>query len=113
MSYQFDQLNTGMTGVTMDTFGNETTTPAIDKAIQQQRLEAQELLPSIKGILATLDEEIVAISDMRSYIKSLGARPTKAQIEDEYRARELHIAMIERLKMNIGNRVADYEATNG
>lgn len=111
MSYQFDMLNTGMANT--DTFGNETITNEVDEAIQQQRLEAQELLPSIKGILATLDAEISAVCDLRAYMKQLGTRPTKAQIEAEYAARELYITMIERLKLNIGNRVADYEATNG
>ncbi len=111
MTMQFDQLTTGNANI--DTFGNEGITHEVDEAIQQQRQEAQELLPSIKAILATLDEEIAAISDIRAYLKTLGTRPTKAQIEAEYAARELYITMIERLKLNIGNRVADYEATNG
>jgi len=112
MSQQFDFLNTGNTGV-VDTFGNEDVPVEVDEAIQQQRLEAQELLPSITAILATLDAEITAVSDQRSYMKSLGPKPTKTQIEDEYRARELFIDMVERLKLNIANKVADYEASNG
>lgn len=112
MSQVFDWLNTGNTGVN-ETFGNEEVPQVVDEAIQQQRLEAQELLPSIRAIMATLDEELAAIADIRSYMTTLGPKPSAAKLGEEYRARELYIGMIERLKLNIGNRVADYEATNG
>ena len=107
MSQQFDFLNTGNTGVT---FGNEEVPAVTDELLQAQRLEAQELLPSIKVILATLDTEIAAVADLRAYMKELGPRPTAAVITAEYRARELFIDMVERLKINIANRVADHES---
>lgn len=112
MSAQFDYLNTGNTGVT-ETFGNEDISPIVDEAIAEQRREAQELLPSIKAILATLDEEITAVADIRSYIKALGSQADWDAISSEYRARELYIEMIGRLKQSIANKVADYEADNG
>lgn len=111
MSQRFDYLNTGNIG--NYTFGNEELPVEVDKALQEQHLQALELLPSIKAILATLDAEIVAVSDLRAYVKQLGNRATKQDIEAEYAARELYISMVERLKLNIGNKVADYEASNG
>ena len=103
---QFDFLNTGNTGVT---FGNEDTPEVLDAALQQERLEIAELLPSVQGMLATIDAEIAAVSDIRAYIKTLGVRPTKAQVEAEYAARELFISMCERMRINITNRLSDLE----
>lgn len=109
MSQAFDFLNTGNTGVT---FGNEETTDLKQELVSEQAQQAQELLPSVKAILATLDAEIAAIADIRAYMKSLGPKPSASVVTQEYRARELYIEMIERLKLNIGNKVADYEAGN-
>lgn len=108
MAQQFDQLNTGNTG---QTFGNEEVLPTNDEAIEQQNFDAAQLLPSVKQILAVIDEEVTAISDIRSYIKEL----TKADyhtITAEYRGRELYIEFLGRLKTSIANKVSDVEASD-
>lgn len=110
MAYQLDQLSTGNSG---QTFGNETESPVKDEAIAQQQLEVANLLPSVQAIIDTLSAEIEAVSDIRAYIKELGPKPTAAAIKDEYRARELFIAMVQRLQTNIANKVADAEVSNG
>ena len=102
----FDQLNTGMSG---QTFGNEEESPVKDEAIAEQQLELQKLLPSVAAIIDTLNAEIAAVSDIRAYITSLGPKPTADAIKDEYRARELFIEMVQRLQVNIANKVADVE----
>lgn len=107
---QFDVLSTGNAGIT---FGNESTSVEQDELIQEQALVTSQLLPSVKGIMAILDEEIEAISDIRSYIKTLDSHADLTDLTNEYRARELYIGMIERLKSGIANRVGDYEADNG
>jgi len=106
MSQQFDQLNTGSTGIT---FGNEEVNPATDQALHEQDAQTAVLLPNVKAIVATLQAEIDAVADIRAYMTSLGPKPTAAAITSEYRARELYIEMIERLKINLANKVVDYE----
>jgi hypothetical protein len=106
MSQAFDYLNTGNTG---QTFGNEEVPQVVDEAIEEQRLELAQLLPSVQAILDTIDAEINAICDIRAYVKTLGARPTAADIKAEYAARELFIGMADRLKTNIANKVSDVE----
>ena len=106
----FDQLSTGNSAVT---FGNEEPDESQQEVVETQARELAELLPSIKSVLATIDAEIAAVSDIRAYMKTLGNRPTKAQLEQEYAARELFITMAERLKLNIANRVSDVEASDG
>lgn len=106
MSQQFDFLNTGNTGVT---FGNEEVNAATDQALHEQDAQTAVLLPNVKAILATLQGEIDAVADIRAYMSTLGPKPSAAAITTEYRARELYIAMIDRLKINLANKVADIE----
>ena len=106
----FDQLNTGNTGMT---FGNEEVSVAQDEAVAEQMHEAQLLLPSVQAIIDTIDAEVSAICDIRAYLKTLGSRASAADIKAEYAARELFIGMCERLKTNIANRVSDVEQHNG
>lgn len=106
MSQPFDYLSTGNTG---QTFGNEEVPQVVDEAIEQQRLEIAQLLPNVQAILDTIDGEVAAVSDIRAYIKTLGTRPVATEIKAEYAARELFIAMCERMKVNITNRLADVE----
>jgi hypothetical protein len=103
-----DYLNTGNSGI-VQTFGNEEVADSQIEAVEEQKREVSELLPSVKQILTVIDEEIAAVADIRAYMKLIGTRPTKAQIEQEYAARELFIGMAERLKTSIANKVADVE----
>ncbi len=102
----FDVLSTGNTG---QTFGNEATPEVNTEAIEAQQAAIASLMPSVQAILDTLDAEVAAISDIRAYMTSLGPKPSAAVLSAEYRARELFIEMIGRLKSSITNKLADVE----
>lgn len=101
---QFDQLSTGNNGVE-STFGNEEVDATKQEAIAEQQLELSALLPNVQQIRDTLDAEIAAVSDIRSYIKDLGSNADPEAIASEYRARELYIDMITRLKIGMDDKV--------
>lgn len=106
-----DDLYTGTNPT--DTFGNEDEADVKVEAITEQQRALQELLPSVQYIRDICDDEIDAIRDIRSYAKVLGANPTAAKRDElfvEYRARELYIEFVNRLKDNIENMVANAEA---
>lgn len=94
------------------TFGNEFEDDIKVEAISEQQHHLQELLPNVQYVIDVLDDEIEAISDIRAYIKTLGDKPDAATIQAEYRARELYIGLMERLKTNIDDQVkiAEHEA---
>lgn len=103
MAMQFDALATGNSG--HDTFGNEAEADAKQEAIAEQQAAIRDLMPDVEFLRGYVDNEITAISDIRSYIKELGAKPSKAQIEAEYRARELYITFLQRFKGDVDNQV--------
>ena len=109
----FDSLSTGNNNVDA-TFGNEEADAIKQEAIAEQQLELSALLPNVQQIRDTLDAEIAAVSDIRSYIKELGSKADWDAIASEYRARELYIDMITRLKMGMDDKVgAVQEQVNG
>ena len=105
---QFDDLHTGNSAIE-STFGNEQIPDAKDEAISEQQRELAELLPSVQHIIDACDEEIDAIADIRAYIKELGEKADWMSIQNEYRARELYIGFIQRLRDSITDKVANAE----
>lgn len=106
-----DYLSTGNSGVE-PTFGNEEQSPEQTEAINEQQRQLAELLPSVQHIIDACDDEIDAISDIRSYKKDIGELTTEVKRQafmDEMRARELYIAYIERLKTSIQERISNAE----
>lgn len=108
----FDDLHTGNSGMET-TFGNEEVSETIKEAIAEQQRELADLMPNVEQLRTTLDAEIAAISDIRSYINALGDNPDWKAIRDEYHARELHIAMIQRMRAGVDAKVYDTEQELG
>lgn len=98
----YDQLNTGNSG---QTFGNEEQNPIIEEAIATQQLEIAQLMPQVDQIIAICEQEIATVSDIRSYITTLGDNPDALVIAAEYRARELYIQFLNNLKSGTLNQV--------
>lgn len=103
-----DALYTGNTGLSA-TFGNEDVSQDQEEVISEQKRQIAELMPSVAAMLQTCDDEIAAISDIRAYIKTIGNRPTKSQLEAEYAGRELAIGFIERFKQSLLAQVSNAE----
>jgi allophanate hydrolase subunit 1 len=104
-----DDLNTGNNGQEL-TFGNEEPSNEQKQAVEAQQVELRDLMPGVESIQVVLDGEIEAVGDIRSYITELGEKATAEKIHDEYRARELYIGLIKRLKQGIDDKVAMAEA---
>lgn len=105
-AFGLDDLSTGTQAIEQ-TFGNEDESAEQKEEIAEQQKQLAELLPSVQNIIDTCDAEIEAVADMRAYMKSLGADPKENVIKDEYRARELYIGFLERLKNTIAEQVPD------
>jgi hypothetical protein len=114
-----DALHTGNSGIE-PTFGNEDTSTEQQEAVSEQQRQLAELLPGVQHIIDACDEEIEAVSDIRSYISQemkafsgKSASTVKDKYEalmHEYHARELYISYIQRLKTTIAERVHTAEA---
>ena len=96
---------------TSHTFGNEGQQTDAQELIEAQKAEIARLMPAAVDIKATIDEEIAAVSDLRAYIKTLGDSPSANSIQKEYRARELYIGFLERLKQAIDNKIVTAEGS--
>ena|ERR1044072_4965096 len=95
------------------TFGNEQPTTDVQEVIQAQKAEIARLMPAADDILDIIAEEVKAVSDIRSYYKTLGDNPTANKIQKEYRARELYIEFLQRLAQTISDKVTTAKgATN-
>lgn len=106
MAYKdYGDLATGNSALS-PTFGNEDVQEIKEEAISEQRQVLAELLPGVKYIEDACEAEIAAISDIRAYIKSLGGNARGEAIQDEYRARELYIGFLNRLKTDISDKVS-------
>lgn len=109
-----NDLYTGVDVTDNDTLGNEAPNDTQQQAMDEQKSELSKLLPGVEEILKTIDEEKLAVADIRAYISKLGEKPSGDQIEREYRARELYIGFLDRLATNIQSRVGTaQEMTNG
>lgn len=105
-------LYTGATG--QDTFGNEQPTTDVTEVIEAQKAEIARLMPAAEDVLKIIEEEKKAIANIRAYITTLGPSPTKTQIYDEYRARELYIGFLDKLAGSIKDKIQTAEgATHG
>lgn len=107
-----DMLHTGNSGVET-TFGNEGIDDTKVEAIREQQDAIRELMPNVEAIRTAIDEEIKAISDIRSYQKTVGELTTAKKREaflDEMRARELYIGFLTRLRNGVDDQVGMAQA---
>lgn len=109
MAQPVDMLHTGNTGFE-PTFGNEEVSAEQKEAVAKQQAEIRELMPGVEAVKEALLGEIEAVADIRGYIQSLGDKADAQAIQDEYRARELYIALMRRLLIGIEDKVAMAEA---
>jgi hypothetical protein len=114
MAMNFDDLSTGNSGQVDSTFGNETTQEVKKEAIAQQQRVISELMPDVEFLRRYVDQEVKAVSDIRSYMQVLGDAPTGKDIEIEYRARELYITFLFRFRGNVDDQLmlAEQETVN-
>lgn len=96
-----DQL---YTGTVPSTFGNEDEPEAKVEAMTEQARMIEELMPSVQWVRDNIDDEIDAVSDLRAYIKTLGDNPASVALMAEYRARELYIGYLTRLKEHVSQK---------
>jgi hypothetical protein len=68
MAMNFDDLSTGNSGQVDSTFGNETTQEVKKEAIAQQQRVISELMPDVEFLRRYVDQEVKAVSDIRSYM---------------------------------------------
>lgn len=80
--------------------------------VDRKELEAEkeqeeanfDLLPSAEYCIEVIDEEIESVKSIHTYIATLGSKPTKDEIEAEFRARALYFDLCERLKKHLIDR---------
>lgn len=86
----------------------------VQQEIAEQARQAAELLPISKTIEEFIEKERADIQSYHSYATAIFARnggknPTPTDIEFEFRAREIYLAMLDRLADKVGSRTITLE----
>jgi hypothetical protein len=102
-------LYTGVLPEDAGAFGNEAEPKEQKEEREQQIVDATRLLPSVEVITEVIEKRRRAVRDFDSYYAALGDSPKAADIETEYRARQLHLEFLDSLESDISNRVAQFK----
>lgn len=102
-------LYTGVQPTDAGVFGNEAEPQEQKEEREQQLVEATKLLPSIDVVVEVIQKRREAVRDFDSYYAALGDDVKASQIENEYRARQLHLEFLDQLESDISNRVAQFK----
>ena len=94
-----ESLHTGL----RPTFGNEEQTEGVKAEKLKQKEQRSALTPLAQDIRGYIKEEILAVGDVRSYLKE--QKGSSQAIMDEFRARELYLGYLMRFEAWLTNRL--------
>lgn len=98
-----ESLYSGLMGPAVSTFGNEEQTDSVKDEILKRKEQSTALTPLAEDIKKYIDEEKMAIGDVRSY---LAKTHDPEEIKDEFRAREIYLEFLTRFDTWMQNRLA-------
>lgn len=102
------------TGMSMNPMQPETETN--EEALKAERKRLQEMLPTAQMLQELIQEERESVKDIRTYISTLTFADRlksrlrgKSIIEDEFRAREIYLGLLDMLESRITTDMAHFE----